>query len=257
MVNPWKYVKAEDDGTNPYLHPKTEPAGDTPPVIVPASNPVSSGEYILMPQTSTYALGVDALRQACNQENNQNHPQFVLPDGSRIYRPNTFLENILARMTDFNTLTNPDGTQRSMEERLKYFNTWLDSCCGVVCQAKTTNLQLILRCPQLISLAKDFADGFLPVDYASFQGIKLDSNNKTFARDAWMALLEGRTDVYTEYLSVLKAAKGKKVIPDFWKRQNTAADELRAVYVNNLDNYSNASGSNSLSNGGRFLRRSP
>ena len=256
MVNPWKYVKAEDDGTNPYLYPKTKPAGNTPPIIPPASSSVSSGGYILMPQTNTYALGVHALQEACIAENNPHQPKVVI-NGREVYRANTFLENILARMTDFNTLANPDGTPRNMEERLKYFNTWLDSCCGVAYQAKTTKLKLGLQCPELICIAKDFVNGFLPVDYANFQGIELDSSSKTFARDGWMALLEGKTDVYTEYLQALKAAKGRDVIPNVWIQKNTNEDQLRAVYVLNLDNNSYANGINGLSNSGRFLRRSP
>ena len=222
----------------------------------PAASTAFSGRSILMPQVDTYALGVEALRNACVAENNPRQPKVVI-DGRELYRPNTFLENIEARITDFNTLTNPDGTPRSMEERLRYFSTWLDSCCGVAYQAKTTKLKLGLQCPQLIGIVKDFADRFLPVDYASFQGIELDSNNKTFARDARMTLLEGKTDVYTEYLQVLKAAKGKEVIPGFWVQQNTGVDQLQAAYVNLLGNYSIANGYNLLNNLGRFLRRSP
>ncbi len=267
MVNPWKHVKFDPEKakTNPYLNPpkaepvpKAKPVQGTPPITTPAvSSPEFTGEYILMPQTRTYALGVHTLQEACVAENNHNQPQYTLPDGSIIYRPNIFLENILARAHDFNTLTNPDGTQRTMEERLRYFNTWLDSSCGIAYQAKTTKLKLSLQCPQLISIDPNFAEAFLPVDYASFQGTELDSSSPNFVRDGWMTLLEGKTDVYNEYLSVLKAAKGTDIIPTFWVQQNTAEDQLRAVYVSGLDDDSLAYGDCSLYSSGRFLRRSP
>ncbi len=254
-TNPWTLVKFVDDGTNPYLYPKAEPVPAAPTIITPTSSGFT-GDYILMPRSNTYALGVEALRQACTQEKNQHQPKVVI-NGREFYRQNSFFENGLARIIDFNTLTHPDGTPRTMEERLRYFNTWLDSSCGVAYQAKTTKLKLSLVCLQLIGIDKDFAGAFLPVDYANFPGTELDSSSSNFVRDSWMTLLEGDNKVYQEYLAVLKAAKGTDVIPGFWKRQNTATDELRAVCVLNLGINADAYGNNDLNSGVRFLRRSP
>ncbi|MEK6846182.1 MAG: hypothetical protein AABY26_05455 [Nanoarchaeota archaeon] len=85
----------------------------------------------------------------------------------------------------------------------------------------------------------------------------INSSSPNFVRDAWLALLEGKTDVYQDYLKVLKAASGRDIVPGFWKRQNTTTDELRASYVVNLDGGSNAVGSNDLDGSGCFLRGSP
>ena len=222
----------------------------------PVASTAFSGRSILMPQKRTYALGVSFLQEVCVAENNQHQPKVII-SGREIYRSNTFLENILARIIDFNTLTNLDGILRSTKDRLRYFNTWLDSCCGIAYQAETTKLKLSLQCPELIRIHSGFAEPFLSVDYASFQGIELNSSSPNFVRDAWMTLLEGKTDVYNEYLSVLKAATGKEITPNFWVQRNTTTDELRAALVNSLSNDSSVDGGNLLYSGGRFLRRSP
>jgi len=231
--------------------PATEHAAE--PATPPSSIAVA-GEYILMSQTSTYALGMHALQEACQKKHNPNQPKITLPNGREVYRSNTFLENILARINDYETLQNPDGSVRTMDQRLTLFNTWLDSCCGIAYKAKTTKLKLNLTCPQLIGIAKDFAGKYLPVDYAHFpHQVELDSSSKTFIRDGWLALLEGKTDVYEHYLAVLKTIKGLDIIPNFGVRKNIAEDELRAVFVNSLDNFSFAIGFNNLFYYGRFL----
>ncbi len=233
------------------LPPAEEP--DTPPAPGAGSS-LHVGKYILMPRTSTYALGLHDLQEQCQKENNSNHPQIVLSGGKKIYRANTFLENILARMNDWETLRDPAGNERTLEDRKRYFVTWLDSSCGAAYKAKSTKLKLQLVCPQLMGIAKDFNEDFLPVDYASFKGIELDSNSRNFVRDGWQILLEDRTDVYRNYLEILKVITGKKIVPDFWKRKNTTTDELGAVYVDDLGSGSDAS---VLNDGGRFLRSSP
>ena len=125
-TNPWKHVWIDDKvaKTNPYLNPKAPK-----PIPMPAPAPsdptpsqsIKSG-IIEMPRTDTYALGVQALQQACIQENNQNHPQFLLPNGSKVYRPFTFKETIEARVNDYES-------RKPALERLTLFNNWKASCC--------------------------------------------------------------------------------------------------------------------------------
>jgi hypothetical protein len=238
-----------------------EPKPVTPPAVPPAPEASTSftGQYLLMPRTSTYALGLHELQEACEREKNQNQQQITLPDNRKVYRANTFLENIMARMNDWEILVNPDGSERTPEDRKRYFTTWLDSSCGIAYQKGSTKLKLQLVCPELMGIAKDFAQAFLPVNYASFRGdVTLDSGSDNFVRDGWLALLEGKEDVYTQYLKVLKEIVGKKITPDFWARSKYGlkTDELRAVCVSYLDYSSVADGGNSLDNGGRFLRGS-
>ncbi|MBI4980107.1 hypothetical protein HZC30_00950 [Candidatus Woesearchaeota archaeon] len=215
--------------------------------------------YIQMPQTNTYALGMHALQKACEAEKNPHQPQIALY-GRKVYRSNTFLENILARLEDFNTFTNPDGSSRSMDERLRYFNTWLDSCCGVAYKAGLPKLKLKHVCPQLVGISKYFSKGFLPIDYAFFkEDVELDRSSQNFVREGWIDLLEGQEKVYREYLALLKEIKNQEIIPNFWvlDQDSLKTDKLRAVNVSNLDSNSIAYGNGNLSNDSRFLRRSP
>ncbi|MBI5002685.1 J domain-containing protein, partial [Candidatus Woesearchaeota archaeon] len=99
--------------------------------------------YILMNIAPTYARGVHALHTACVAENNLNHPKYICPDGSSIYRPLTFKEGIVARLREFNTLHNPDGSARSLDDRLVLFSRWNDSCTGIAKKAGTTKFKII------------------------------------------------------------------------------------------------------------------
>jgi hypothetical protein len=225
------------------------------PNTTSSSSLISTGNYILMPQANTYALGLHALQQACIAEGDKcQQPQIQLPDGRKVYRANTFLENILARMNDWETLTDSNGNNRTEEERKEYFQTWLDSCGGVAYQARSTRLKLQLICPQLMGIDKEDTSHFLPVNYANFSGQEFDSSHPNFVHDGWLYLLEGRTDVYTDYLKILKTITQIDITPGFWKRKNTSDDELRALYVIDLIIISNVIGNNDLINNGSFLR---
>ena len=277
LKDPWKYGKVDPniEKTNPYLNPalaakKAEDGngsqndnpnpGSTPPTHTPTSpnSIIYQGDHTLMPKADTYALGVHALQEQCQRDDNQNHPQFDLPNGRKVYRPKTFLENILLRMDDWETLENPDGSDRTLDERKRYFTTWLDSSCGIAYEKSTTNLKLRLQCPELIGIDKNFSEESLPIDYSSFiNDVALDGSSQTFARDGWLALLEGKEAVYTKYLKVLKEIKGNDITPNFWKRQNCSKDNLRAVYVNVLGYDSNANGDSILYGNGCFVQVNP
>ena len=53
--------------------------------------------YVLMSEKGNYTKGVHALRTKCEKENDCRQPLFIQEDGSRIYRPLTFKENIEAK----------------------------------------------------------------------------------------------------------------------------------------------------------------
>ena len=86
------------------------------------STDLIAGKYILMPQTLTYAKGVEALRVAS------------------VKRQFTLKENILARVEAY----------ESGDERL--FDTWLDLCTGIAYKAGTTKFKIIPECAELIGI---------------------------------------------------------------------------------------------------------
>ena len=157
-------------GLESALRDVVSPTAEAKPFVL------SGAGYALMNQTSTFALGVHALRKACDNA----HPTFVKEDGSRIYRPLTFEENIRARLDVYNTLHNPDGSERSDDDRLRLFYTWLDSCTGIAYKKGTTLFKMITESENLIRIPKGFNESYLPVDYPQLQGVELDSSQGKF-----------------------------------------------------------------------------
>ena len=283
--NPWKYVRAGDVSRNPYVHPPPPPAPGMPlgtpaggtargaspstPPVTGSGSPAFSGAYILMDRTSTYALGVHALQEACQQEGNTAHPHSIADDGSRIYRPLTFKENIEARVKEYNTDRNNDGSPRTEQERLHLFTRWIDSCMGIAYEKKSTRFTLIPQCEQLITIPELCRDTFLSVPYRSVRGIELDSGargvtyndllsrQKVIDHPAWKAAV-GDDALLREYAGIVFSLLQTKYNHDtgmgFFVVQKPNEDQLRALFVNDLDHISNADSNDNLSNYGSFLR---
>lgn len=217
----------------------------------------SGCKYVIMPKTDTYALGVHALRKACEAEPNSPHPQYVLENGSVIYRSLTFKENIVARWTD---------------ESL--FAIWQDSCTGIAYKKKSSEFKIIIKCPELITIQKGFKNDFIPADYDE---VKVDNRN-VFELDrgegiynqtltekevlkphqGWLALFgNDQASLEKETVSVFKRFKDKynrNTGMNFWLRSVPYEDQLRALFVGYFDNDSNAFGDGSLNSSGSFLR---
>jgi len=255
--NPWKHVKVDPARleNNRFLNP-TEPVPPTPSVD-PVSEPIT-GAYILMPKTTTEVQGIHALRKACEAESNSAHPQFPRDDGSRIYRPLTFKEDIEARVNDYESNTGKD-------ERLRLFNRWLNSCTAVVYKAGTTKFKIIPLSPELVTLPEDFSDAYFPIDYDAIAGTELDRNgavyNTLLAKSdvldhpAWRAAVEDDVDLLRTYADIVFTAKSDPAkAMRFWVVQNPAEDQLRALYVYSLSSISNAYGNGNLNDSGSFLR---
>jgi hypothetical protein len=262
-INPWSLAEIDEEKikNNRYIHPQNPVAASSEPQEVQASPTPDkiTGSYILMPQTNTYAKGVHALQEECKKENNQNHPEY-----NDIYRPLTFRENIEARVNDFNTIKDETGKNRSQDDRLRFFNKWLDSCAGIAYKKGSTKFKIIRVCEPLIVIDKNFNDGFIPFDYSKIQCAELDSSNGIYNsssltkqqfldHEAWKTAIDDKPlqEEYAKiYFDVLKKTSGL----GFYVRQNTNKDELRALCVDSLDYDSNAYGNSNLDNLGSFLR---
>ena len=258
-------------------NPPVEPDGGTPPPDpgTPAGERFS-GKYLLMAEASTYANGLHALREACEQNNNPVHPKFVRDDGSEIYRPLTFKENIAARVEDYETELNLDGTERSHDDRLRLFNRrWLTSSCGIAHKAKSSKFKLDLICQDLILLPKDFNSAHLPINYSSHPGIELDkttglynqslTKTEIMEHSGWLAAVEDEKDLLKTYRDIvfyeLQQRNKNKIMPEkamgFWLLNKPSDDQLRALFVGSLGSNSNANGNYDLDNGGSFLQVTP
>ncbi len=213
-----------------------------------------------------------------------NHPKYRVRTGQEVYRPFTFKEGIKARVDDYNTLQNPNGSDRTLDERLHLFTSWNDSCTGAAYKAGTTKFKIIPVCEPLILIERDYNEGFLAVAYTGLTGVELDSKpgilnvrtrkckygehltkQQIEEHDAWRAAVEGDVALLKEYRDIvfvaLQQRNANNQMPEkamgFYVRPNTDTDELKALLVDNLGNYSDANGNFSLGVSGSFVRRRP
>lgn len=189
-------------------------------------------------RTSPYAQGVAKLREA------------------RQERPFTFRENVLARV---------EAYERGNKT---LFSIYLDSCTGVAYKGKSTRFQIVSPSSELISIPANFNNSFLPINFDHVQGIELDSSNGKYNQGlpkdevldhlGWLIAMEADSHLLKTYCDIVFAELGNpKTAMAFYVRQNTKQDELRALFVNNLDIHSYAEGNSSLNDGESFLRGSP
>ena len=249
----------------------------TPGTPVPTSKPEpapqhrekTEGRYILMPRATTYAQGFHALRNACQADENSVHPLFTLDGGSEIYRPLTFKENIGARVIDFYNFQNPDGTERTKQERLRLFTErWLDSCTAIAYQKGTTKFKVVPMSPELITIPESFNQHYMKIEYASLGGTELDRAGATYNalltpsqvenHPAWLAAVEDDVNLLKAYRDIVFAAKeNPEKAMGFWLRDDIPEDHLRALFVDKLGNNSNANGNYNLNSNGSFLHVAP
>ena len=208
------------------------------------------GSYVLLPQTSTYAIGVQALRDAYSKTKESVHPLFTRDDGSKTVRPLTFKENIEARVNDYKTLKDENGNNRSREDRLRLFSRWLDSCTGIAYKAQSTKFKINPECRELITINQDFNQPFISIDYSSFKGLELDSSRGKYNQplnkqdvvnhEGWNAALQGDNKLLEAYADITFKERNSPNMMGFWTRDQTDQDELRGLFVDNLPDNSNA-----------------
>ncbi|MDP3640588.1 MAG: hypothetical protein Q8R53_05330, partial [Nanoarchaeota archaeon] len=123
----------------------------------------------------------------------------------------------------------------------------------------------------------DFSGHFLNVRYASLEGPEIDRSKHPHSTwlekrqviddPYWLAAVEAdnaaedNKPLLREYANIVYAQLLEKynrtMGMGFFPRSRTATDELRALFVRSLGNYSSAGGGGVLSCGGSFLRVAP
>jgi len=228
------------------------------------------GDYILMAKASTKALGIHALRDAYTRGDCPDHFTVEI-EGSNLVRPLTFKENIEARVNDYKTLTNPDGSKRTKEERLHLFSRWLDSCTGVVYKKKTSKFKIVPVCNELVTIDKGFGGAYLTIDYDKVVGTELDRKNAKYEElltkaevlehPAWLTAVEEDRTLLEKYTQIVFSELKEKYNQDtgmiFWVTSNTAQDQGRALFVYYLVISSGAYGNDNLNSDGSFLQVAP
>ena len=159
-----------------------------------------------------------------------------------------------------------------MEDRLFLITErWKDSCTSMAYKKGTTKFKVVPQSLDLITLPPHFNERFKSVDYRTTEGIELDSSEgiyntvltpaQTMEHPAWHAAVEEDTSLLTVYVNIIFTELERKcrstMNMGFYVRQNTPADELRALYIHDLVGYSYAIGSDDLVNTSSFIRIAP
>ncbi len=254
------------EGVDPVYGVQKALAPVTPVTVENGTLTPGNYRYVLMSEKSTYTKGVHALRTKCEKENDCRQPLFIQEDGSRIYRPLTFKENIEARVNNFNTLYDQNGKERNQHDRLRLFTRrWLYSCTGIADKKGSTKFKLVPQASELISIPNITR---LSIDYDSIIGIELDRKDAVYndlltqsqveRHPAWLAAVDGDAHLLKAHSEIVfNVLQQQNKAMGFYVVQTSFEDQLRALLVGSLGNDSSASGNNYLSSSGSFLRVAP
>ena len=233
------------------------------------------GPYESMPEFRTYALGVQALRDSYAAGECPSQPTVVI-DNKQWVRPLTLKENLQARVDDYETRHDAEGKERTVDDRLRFFNQELDSCTGIAYEKGTTRFKITPACRELIMIDSLFDERFISVSYDDVHGdnvVTLDRHDGIYDKEltreqvikhpAWRAVV-GDDEDGRKLLQVYSRIVFDHIPEDggmgFYVRQRQEHDKLQALFVSFC--YSDSSGScgsddhgiHSLDNFSFFLR---
>jgi len=229
-------------------------------------------EYELMPSQSTYGEGVHALQNSyAGKETEVPSHLWYEYNGRKIIRPLTFRENILARVENFETLKNKNGSTRTMEDRLILFDTLSHSCTGVAYSSRNEeDFMIIPVCKELITLPKNFSEYCIQLNYSSLQGkgfvlkrshTKYDeqlTESEVITHPAWIAAVQEDIILLCTYTAIVfkQMSNGEDKLMGFYLKDKIYRDQLRSLFVLNRYNDSGALGGHNLINT-VFFRATP
>jgi hypothetical protein len=221
---------------------------------------------------NTYAAAIQHLQEQHQQGHLPAQPTITI-NGRTYARPLTLKETLIAKLTDFHTLHDTQGNERSMDDRLQLFNQWLHTCTGIAYKAGTTKIKIKPVCNQLITIPPTHNQQGLYTPYEHVEGIELDTTQDTYRthlppehipnHHAWQAAIEGDTQLlkdYTEAVLIGLQHEDNLTNPDimgFRTLSDPQQDQVRVLVVLSLYGGSGAGGGNGLYDNSRFLRVSP
>jgi hypothetical protein len=238
-----KYLK-QHSGTPDSTTPQAETPNPSTPSITKSSSLLWNYRFI---EANNYGLALQILRAVLPQ-GNAFHPLV-----SGLPRPLTIKETLQSRIEDFNTSHNPDGTERSIEDRKRLFLTYFDTCTGIHYNPSTDKFMIIPRCDRLITLPDSFSNLFVDVPFGTLSGIELDrtkskydsflTKHEVLQHKGWLALFEDDSTLLGAYADIVFSLKEGNLMR-FMLRPKTSvtSPELHAVCIYDIDNSSYAGG---------------
>ena len=204
--------------------------------------------YERIPMKNSYAESLHALRDSyVGKKIEVPSNLWYQNDGRKIIRPLTFRENLLARVDDFETLRNKDGSKRTMEQRSRFFhNRSLDSCTGIAYSSNNDDFMIIPVCKELITLPRNFNSEYISIDYARFQGKGFSlkrsqaeynqrmglTKSEVIYHPAWVGSVEGDMSLLFAYVSIIfdQILRQDKAM-GFWLQEGIGKEQLTNLSV--------------------------
>ena len=208
-----------------------------------------------------YCEGVRKLQN----DSQSSQPNIQTSGGFLVYRPLSIKETIRARVEDYNILKNPDGSKRTKQERLRLFDTYLDTCTGAAFKKESRKFKIMPVCVQLLTNSEDVSE--IPIVYESLDGIELDADkinfNEPLRKDevlnhpGWRALVDDNHLLKT-YVDLFS-----KLNPNLWGflsfeliyELSDMKNELSSVYIHNMKEASHVQAGSDLSEEVCFVLR--
>jgi len=230
------------------------------------SSVVVKGRYDFVTDLN-YAKALGVLRRDYSSGRIPGHPVYVFPDGKKVIRPLSLRETALARMNDYETLRDVDGSVRSDEDRLKLFNKWSFTCSGIAYHKGSSKCKILPVSEVLVTIAEDYDHAFIPINYANVNGFEIDTSagkynqalplSEVLENAGWVESFELDRRALTDYAGlVFRLLKDPGKAMGFSVGGNTNIDELRPFVFGGLFNDSLA-GDGILDYNARFVRVNP
>lgn len=218
--------------------------------------------------TGNYFTALEQLHHESAADRNSLQPVTTI-NGRNYIRLHTVKELMRARLEDYNTLTNPDGSARTEEERKQLLMRWFFTCSGIA-YSTDGRFKLSHEAPQLITMDSVPRAAYLPINYAvlnqnnnwqefirSQSGVKYNTaltEDETVAHPVWRYLAEDDTALLRETHQLNYSLYNRSTVMYAWLLDTPKQDQLRALALNNFITSSFLNGFNNLNDGSSFLQ---
>ncbi len=113
--------------------------------------------------------------------------------------PATLYDIFKARVEDYDTFRNPDGSTRTDKQRKALWKQWFCTSSDIVYKGGTTKFKLTQKLPRLLEIPEHFTEKYFDVDYDSVtNGQEFDSNDSDV--NEWLTRSEFLASSVWDYL---------------------------------------------------------
>lgn len=172
-----------------------------------------------MKEGETYAEAVHKLQKYATD----NQPQFTLKDGSKIYRPLTLKENMIA----------------SLEHNILFSHIY-HTCTGIVFRRRSNLYKINPEVKELINIPKGFSKEYMDIDYENFDGEEIDDKSCINDEDIILLAMGGinseNKDLLNNFIKNIGIFSGHYYIRFKVKNPNNTLDQLTMLHFGSMKN---------------------